>query len=1282
MSNKKVYGKFAVSTMATAAAVVAVAPAVSAETDGFSDVKAGDSHYEAITSLVADGVIKGYPDDTFKPGNDLSRANAAVLFANALGLEELEGAEVENYFSDVSADHLYAGYIAAVAKEGVFKGSNGEFQIDQELTREAMASTLVNAFGLTDNGEDVDINLENVNETHKSSVQILANYGITNQLDDFRPGETVTRGQFATFLYKSLQTVAAQDVIAEVESEVEKYKAGIDVAEADGYVKIGPYVPGMGQHYANMNVDITDGVKPNVLLYAQVDGEWTLVGVEWASPDKDAESPVPGQELKWNEELGQAALHYWLIDNPNGQFADFNPNVDEVVTAPAVESVKAINAKQVEVKFNVELDEDSAEDVSNYEFGLQASPSTNVVDDTGASAVLKEDGKTVVLTLEDGEKIVNDTDKNVITVNKELKAANGDTLGEDYKANVSFVDTTVPTIVEIEQTGSKQLRVVFSEPVQDADGDLSFNDNEITIDGGAVPVQSITADTKNSTLIVNTFGDLTEGEHTLKLVSKSVKDFADFVALEDEIKFTAVDDTTVPTVTVKSADAGKVTIQFSKKVKIPANNNVVFRAVYNNNSNEVEASTDAANITNPDGSPYTNTLTDEVVIDFPQDLPPGDVKLYIEYKDNDDTTNVIKDGYGVTLPEQTLVANVVTDTEKPTVTKVEAEDKNTVDVTFSEEVDRTTAETEGNYTIKDADDDVVAVTNAVLQADKKTVRLTTANLDGGNYSIEIEEVKDVAVPTKNKMDTVTKTFQADDSKVPTSTAQYVEGDGVSTKDKLIIKYSEAMATTGAGSIAAKGNYQYTVDGTNYKSLSDKDTLEVSGDNKTVTITLADNVTFGTTKVKYGAVTDLAGNKLDGTVGSIDNATPAAVGIESAAFTAVDRLEVVFDSLLTNVDATEIDLVKDSTGTAHTAGINLTVYSHTVVDGKSKVVFALDKDVNADGTYETDDVALSVSGATDTETADGIVLGNLAYNGNFVDEDSTANVVEDKISPEVAKSGTDYNVVVKDSVGSNGIVDEIDVTFTESVKASTVSLEDFQVDGYEVEDLSVAGPTVTLEIKEANAPNITDTFTVKLVGDISDVNDNVLKAGSTEYESIEVTAPAAPTTAALATGSTDGTTKLTGVTNTMEYKVGSAGTWTTITTAPSVDNIAVNIGDKIYVREAATPTTLASASQELTIVAANIKPAAAPSPTVGAGSSGTGFTMLSGLTDGVTYEYFVDTTATAAGNAAGWSTATSVTLSGSTSIDDIAATNGTDYIHIRVKATATQPASLVKDIPAN
>ena len=52
---------------------------------GFSDIN-DNTHKEAILALVDQGVIKGFPDGTFRPYQYITRGDAAVMVARALGL--------------------------------------------------------------------------------------------------------------------------------------------------------------------------------------------------------------------------------------------------------------------------------------------------------------------------------------------------------------------------------------------------------------------------------------------------------------------------------------------------------------------------------------------------------------------------------------------------------------------------------------------------------------------------------------------------------------------------------------------------------------------------------------------------------------------------------------------------------------------------------------------------------------------------------------------------------------------------------------------------------------------------------------------------------------------------------------------------------------------------------------------------------------------------------------------------------------------------------------------
>lgn len=96
-----------------------------------------------------------------------------------------------------------------------------------------------------------------------------------------------------------------------------------------------PPVGGMGYHWANLALfdDVVDATHPETLVYEpQVDGTLRLVALEYIVPFAAWTASTPpmlfGQEFEANSTFGIWALHLWIWrNNPNGMFADWNPNV-------------------------------------------------------------------------------------------------------------------------------------------------------------------------------------------------------------------------------------------------------------------------------------------------------------------------------------------------------------------------------------------------------------------------------------------------------------------------------------------------------------------------------------------------------------------------------------------------------------------------------------------------------------------------------------------------------------------------------------------------------------------------------------------------------------------------------------------------------------------------------------------------------------------------------------------------------------------------------------------
>lgn len=221
MANQpKKYKKF-VATAATATLVAsAIVPVASAAS--LSDI-AGNTHEEAITSLVDAGVINGYPDGTFQPNKTLTRSDVVKLLGKYLvskGLEVPADYKTNVRFNDLTSasnDELLK-YAAVVYDAGVFNGSNGNLLAGDNITRENMAVVLVRAFDTLNNidlvshvqGQEYKKDVKDLytaKSEARSAIEVLDFFDITNPaVANFNPKGSTTRGQFATFLYKTINT--------------------------------------------------------------------------------------------------------------------------------------------------------------------------------------------------------------------------------------------------------------------------------------------------------------------------------------------------------------------------------------------------------------------------------------------------------------------------------------------------------------------------------------------------------------------------------------------------------------------------------------------------------------------------------------------------------------------------------------------------------------------------------------------------------------------------------------------------------------------------------------------------------------------------------------------------------------------------------------------------------------------------------------------------------------------------------------------------------------------
>ena len=194
----KNYRKFI--TAATTATIVAgaIAPMASASTD-FKDV---EGQYVPAAEFLAEKGIKGYGNGIFGTHDPITRQDAAVFLATALGLD------LDRYpdagFTDVAPRAAKAA--SALKAEGITDGTSATtFGGGAEITRGQLAKWIVAAYDLK--AGNAENNFSDVEGHYVESVKALVANEITSgkTATTFGTHDNATRGQFAVFVYKAAQ---------------------------------------------------------------------------------------------------------------------------------------------------------------------------------------------------------------------------------------------------------------------------------------------------------------------------------------------------------------------------------------------------------------------------------------------------------------------------------------------------------------------------------------------------------------------------------------------------------------------------------------------------------------------------------------------------------------------------------------------------------------------------------------------------------------------------------------------------------------------------------------------------------------------------------------------------------------------------------------------------------------------------------------------------------------------------------------------------------------------
>ena len=171
----------------------------------FSDVNPGDWFYENVMNAAAKGYVSGMGDGIFQPNGNTTRAQFASMIAKAMGFDpETDEIDVETAFVDVPATHWGAKAIAFCAENGYMNGdADGNFRPDANITRQEVASVLVNTFKLTNEGTKDFPDDALIASWAKSNVYAAKAAGLMNGdqgTGNFRPTDYIKRAESASIM--------------------------------------------------------------------------------------------------------------------------------------------------------------------------------------------------------------------------------------------------------------------------------------------------------------------------------------------------------------------------------------------------------------------------------------------------------------------------------------------------------------------------------------------------------------------------------------------------------------------------------------------------------------------------------------------------------------------------------------------------------------------------------------------------------------------------------------------------------------------------------------------------------------------------------------------------------------------------------------------------------------------------------------------------------------------------------------------------------------------------
>ncbi len=789
-------------------------------------------------------------------------------------------------------------------------------------------------------------------------------------------------------------------------------------------------------------------------------------------------------EKELNLEVGDNKIVIKATD-ASGNVGQHEVTIKREVKELAISDVSSESNKQVQIKFTNEIDPATLKlenfEIKNYEIG---------------KIQLEDDKKTVTLILA-AQSVFPQQSKQILSRVENVKDVNGNAVVKGFNIEFTSQDLTLPKIVKVETEKNDEIRLTFSEPVQESQ---AINNINYTLNGNRFVGTVKGYDYNTVVLYSKNF------EAKNKLEVKNIKDFNSLTMEDQTVEFDYVEDKTAPEVLeISDVTLESMRIKFNEKVDTNSIKKEDIKWAYN-------IATDSGKI-----STAVEKVDDTtILVHFKGDnsLPPATVNVIL---------NNIKDLSGNVIKKDTTIEVKATiDEERPSVLSVTAEydgDATTTSngntkftVNFSKKIlDADSVNNlANNFEILDkngkkVDKEIILKDNYTTSTDK--VEFTVKDLKDGNYTLVVKNIKD-DTKLANKMLDSQHDFTIDNKRTPEILNMFYEDS--SSIDKLYVQYSETMNST----ITDPNKYMIKKDGV-WKKLSDEldSNITTMSNNAFAVIPLKSDIS-SYSELEISLVENTAGTVINGTkvtfkLNEIKNINTTAPVIKYAEITEKNQIKIYLDKEITDTYYKDFWISNESKSVAQNVYTNqASNYSFETVTIKESN-YGIDFN---DNLKVSDNVVLSIitiNFTNDVFGADGkFKSGEEVFvydNTNNVThtQDAFGNKLASSSAKAVDKTGAALQAT-GDKINTNATGTEFILEFDEDIVIAEGS------NGYAANDLVIttnassiltAGVDYTLRVENGKlyvslSQTINGDYTLKTANKINflkDASGNTIKA---------------------------------------------------------------------------------------------------------------------------------------------------------------------------------------------